>query len=106
MPVYVYWGEDDFSIEKAIAMLRSRILDPNWISFNYTSISAILVSCVPLLLLVPVIFSLFLTRTSLFFFYSLSPHFFLTICFDNRVIEKLKQIMVNPIQKSKIKIII
>lgn len=39
MPVYVYWGEDDFSIEKAIALLRSRILDPNWISFNYTSIS-------------------------------------------------------------------
>jgi DNA polymerase III subunit delta len=39
MPVYVYWGEDDFSIEKAIALLRSRILDPNWISFNYTPIS-------------------------------------------------------------------
>ncbi|WP_138502394.1 DNA polymerase III subunit delta [Nostoc sp. PA-18-2419] len=37
MPIYVYWGEDDFAMEKAIAMLRDRVLDPQWISFNYTS---------------------------------------------------------------------
>ena len=37
MPIYVYWGEDDFAIEKAIATLRDRVLDPQWISFNYTS---------------------------------------------------------------------
>jgi DNA polymerase-3 subunit delta len=36
MPVYVYWGEDDFAIEKAITHLRERVLDPLWISFNYT----------------------------------------------------------------------
>lgn len=39
MPVYVYWGEDDFAMEKAVALLRDRILDPLWISFNYTSFS-------------------------------------------------------------------
>ncbi|WGV27128.1 DNA polymerase III subunit delta [Halotia branconii] len=37
MPIYVYWGEDDFAIEQAIASLRDRILDPLWISFNYTA---------------------------------------------------------------------
>jgi DNA polymerase-3 subunit delta len=25
MPIYVYWGEDDFAIEKAIALLRDRV---------------------------------------------------------------------------------
>ncbi|WP_016952827.1 DNA polymerase III subunit delta [Anabaena sp. PCC 7108] len=37
MPIYVYWGEDDFAIEKAVTVLRDRILDPLWISFNYTT---------------------------------------------------------------------
>ena len=37
MPIYVYWGEDDFAMEKAIVILRQRILDPLWTSFNYTS---------------------------------------------------------------------
>ena len=37
MPIYVYWGEDDFAMEKAIVTLRERILDPLWTSFNYTS---------------------------------------------------------------------
>jgi DNA polymerase-3 subunit delta len=36
MPIYVYWGEDDFALEKAVTLLRDRILDPLWISFNYT----------------------------------------------------------------------
>ncbi|MEA5514343.1 DNA polymerase III subunit delta [Nodularia sp. UHCC 0506] len=39
MPIYVYWGEDDFAIEKAVTALRDRILDPLWTSFNYTSLS-------------------------------------------------------------------
>ncbi|MBE9053953.1 DNA polymerase III subunit delta [Nostocales cyanobacterium LEGE 11386] len=38
MPVYVYWGEDDFAMEKAVAVLRDRVLDPLWTSFNYTSL--------------------------------------------------------------------
>ncbi|MBW4645191.1 MAG: DNA polymerase III subunit delta [Goleter apudmare HA4340-LM2] len=37
MPIYFYWGEDDFAIEKAVTVLRDRILDPQWTSFNYTS---------------------------------------------------------------------
>ena len=37
MPIYVYWGEDDFAMEKAIVILRERVLDPLCASFNYTS---------------------------------------------------------------------
>lgn len=40
MPVYFYWGEDDFAIEQAIAALRQRILDPQWASFNYDCIAS------------------------------------------------------------------
>ncbi len=40
MPIYVYWGEDDFAMEKAVVTLRDRILDPLWTSFNYTSFPA------------------------------------------------------------------
>lgn len=39
MPVYVYWGEDDFALEKAVVELRDKILDPLWTSFNYTAIT-------------------------------------------------------------------
>ncbi|MBD2340948.1 DNA polymerase III subunit delta [Calothrix sp. FACHB-156] len=38
MPIYVYWGEDDFAIEKAVDLLCDRVLDPLWTSFNYTSL--------------------------------------------------------------------
>lgn len=37
MPIYFYWGEDDYAIEKAVALLSDRVLDPQWVSFNYTS---------------------------------------------------------------------
>lgn len=36
MPIYLYWGEDDFAIQKAVTSLRDRVLDPQWVSFNYT----------------------------------------------------------------------
>jgi len=39
MPIYVYWGEDDFAMEKAVTVLRDRVLDPLWTSFNYTPFS-------------------------------------------------------------------
>lgn len=39
MPIYLYWGEDEFALQKAVASLRDRILDPQWISFNYTQLS-------------------------------------------------------------------
>ncbi len=40
MPIYFYWGEDDFAIEKAVSLVRDRVLDPQWTSFNYTSFSS------------------------------------------------------------------
>ena len=36
MPIYLYWGEDDFAIQTAVANMRDRVLDPQWVSFNYT----------------------------------------------------------------------
>jgi len=38
MPVYFFWGEDDFALEEAIATLRNRVLDSQWVSFNYDKI--------------------------------------------------------------------
>lgn len=35
MPVYLYWGEDDFAIERAVEALQAKILAPNWLEFNY-----------------------------------------------------------------------
>ncbi|HEY9624800.1 MAG TPA: DNA polymerase III subunit delta [Crinalium sp.] len=39
MPIYLYWGEDDFAISRAVVALRDRILDPDWASFNFDKIS-------------------------------------------------------------------
>ncbi len=39
MPIYFYWGDDDFAMGKAVAALRDRVLDPDWASFNYEKIS-------------------------------------------------------------------
>ncbi|MDC0835623.1 DNA polymerase III subunit delta [Geitlerinema sp. CS-897] len=38
MPIYVYWGEDDFAIDRAVTALRDRTLDPAWGSFNFDKI--------------------------------------------------------------------
>jgi len=35
MPVYWFWGEDDFSMEQAIERLQREVLDPAWRAFNY-----------------------------------------------------------------------
>ena len=35
MPVYFYWGEDDFAIAQAVKQLQTKVLDPDWIEFNY-----------------------------------------------------------------------
>ena len=39
MPVYLYWGEDDFAIAKAVEKLQNKVLDTNWLQFNYHKIS-------------------------------------------------------------------
>ncbi|MBV9385966.1 MAG: DNA polymerase III subunit delta [Chroococcidiopsidaceae cyanobacterium CP_BM_ER_R8_30] len=57
MPIYLYWGEDDFAIQKAAASLRDRLLAPEWASFNYTSLPSeqpdALVSAMTLLMTPP-----------------------------------------------------
>jgi DNA polymerase III subunit delta len=35
MPIYFYWGEDDFAIAKTVKRLQAQILDDNWLEFNY-----------------------------------------------------------------------
>ncbi|NER78703.1 MAG: DNA polymerase III subunit delta [Leptolyngbya sp. SIO1D8] len=39
MPIYFFWGEDDFQLNRAITTLRDRTLDPAWASFNYDKIA-------------------------------------------------------------------
>lgn len=39
MPVYLYWGEDDFAMNQAIASLKQDILDLDWIQFNFDKIA-------------------------------------------------------------------
>ncbi|WP_009631188.1 DNA polymerase III subunit delta [Synechocystis sp. PCC 7509] len=36
MPIYYYWGDDEFAIASTVTKLRDRTVDPNWASFNYT----------------------------------------------------------------------
>lgn len=40
MSIYVFWGEDEFSMQKAVAELRDRTLDADWASFNLDKITA------------------------------------------------------------------
>jgi DNA polymerase III subunit delta len=35
MPIYFFWGADEFRLKKAVTALRDRTLDPDWASFNY-----------------------------------------------------------------------
>lgn len=39
MPIYLYWGEDDFALNRAVTALRDRTLDADWASFNYDKIA-------------------------------------------------------------------
>jgi len=38
MPIYLYWGDDDFSLLQAVERLRESVLDPSWASFNFDRI--------------------------------------------------------------------
>lgn len=40
MPIYFFWGEDDFAMSQAIAHLRDACLDPAWVQFNEQKIVA------------------------------------------------------------------
>ncbi len=35
MPAYLYWGEEDFNLEKAVRELRNNTLDENFVSLNH-----------------------------------------------------------------------
>jgi DNA polymerase III subunit delta len=39
MPVYIYWGEDDFLLSKAVEALRAQHLDREWGLLNYIQIA-------------------------------------------------------------------
>ncbi len=36
MPIYYYWGDDEFAIASSVQKLRDHTVDPNWASFNYS----------------------------------------------------------------------
>jgi DNA polymerase-3 subunit delta len=38
MPIYLYWGNDEFAIAQAISTLQKQTLDPAWESFNLDKI--------------------------------------------------------------------
>lgn len=40
MPIYLYWGNDEFAIAQAATTLREKAIDPAWESFNFDKISA------------------------------------------------------------------
>ena len=39
MPVYFFWGADEFRMKKAVRALCDRNLNPDWASFNYEKIT-------------------------------------------------------------------
>ena len=38
MPVYLFWGDDEFRLQNAIKTLEDRVLVPTWKSFNYDKV--------------------------------------------------------------------
>lgn len=39
MPVYFFWGEDDYQLGQTVKALREQALDPAWASFNYNKLA-------------------------------------------------------------------
>ncbi|MEN9264522.1 MAG: hypothetical protein Q6K14_10610, partial [Gloeomargarita sp. GMQP_bins_44] len=39
MPVYYYWGEDEYQLKRAVERLRQTVVDPAWASFNYQKLA-------------------------------------------------------------------
>lgn len=37
MPIYLFWGEDEFLISRAVNALKTQFLAPNWSAFNLTT---------------------------------------------------------------------
>ncbi|WP_448380963.1 DNA polymerase III subunit delta [Gloeomargarita sp.] len=39
MPLYYYWGEDDYQIKRAAQALVQQVVAPDWMSFNYQKVA-------------------------------------------------------------------
>lgn len=39
MPIYVYWGEDEFAIAQAVSRLKQQVVDAAWEDFNFSKIT-------------------------------------------------------------------
>jgi len=39
MPIYLYWGEDDFAMSQAISTLKNENLDRDWLQFNFDKLA-------------------------------------------------------------------
>ena len=39
MPVYFFWGDDEFAINQEVTTLKARVIDPHWVQFNYDKLS-------------------------------------------------------------------
>ena len=37
MPTYIYWGDDDYLIERNVNKLRKQVVHPDWETFNFSS---------------------------------------------------------------------
>ena len=35
MPIYLYWGDDRYSLKKAVQALQHQVLDADWTAFNF-----------------------------------------------------------------------
>ncbi|MGK7910648.1 MAG: DNA polymerase III subunit delta [Synechococcus sp.] len=40
MPIYLYWGDDRYSLKKAVQALQTKVLDDAWIAFNFDRLGA------------------------------------------------------------------
>jgi DNA polymerase-3 subunit delta len=36
MPIFIYWGSDDYAIHRSALTLRSHTVEPEWLAFNYS----------------------------------------------------------------------
>ncbi|MEL7083028.1 MAG: DNA polymerase III subunit delta [Cyanobacteria bacterium P01_A01_bin.3] len=40
MPIYLYWGDDRYSLKKAVQALQQKVLDDAWVAFNFDRLGA------------------------------------------------------------------
>ncbi len=40
MPIYLYWGDDRYSLKKAVRLLQKKVLDEAWVAFNFDRLGA------------------------------------------------------------------